>query len=326
MVTGLLPLRMCTTTRLEMKFTLFMTVSDASFSTSCVPPLKRSFTQTLWQQRYRRLWDSEEDEKLIELKRQKKSELEISAAMPYRTLAASKNRWTFLRKRLGKPLLGPHPPWDAEDDERLLSLRTEGRSYQEIKDHFPSRTVAGLVDRFNRFLQPRTSVKDCSASTRRLKWNIGDTEKLVRMREREGRSYADIAKSFPGRTMCAVQHRYLEHTESEDRPKLRNYRGFTADEDKRIFDLKRQGLTWKQMTDHFVDRTGNSICRRFHRIAEGVQKRVQLRHTNELDEKVAQLRREGKTWREIATSIPDRSAKGLIMRYYKLRKKTCSKD
>lgn len=94
-------------------------------------------------------------------------------------------------------------------------------------------------------------------------WSSEEDEKLARLRA-EGLKWDEIAHQLPGRTVRAICARHYKLLARERPPQRRYY--YSPDEDARILQLRKEGITYEQMVSHFKGHSKGALVARYHRI------------------------------------------------------------
>lgn len=197
--------------------------------------------------------------------------------------------------------------WTAEEEERLIRLRAQSLSWQELADvHFPWRTGDALRTKYSML------TRDPSKPPRKTRrWTKEEKDLLVELVEM-GESYEEIAKRFPGCSPNTLQAQYRSLTQGRHVPTT-VFKKYTAEEDERVLELRREGLRWREIVLLFDDRSIDSLRRRYKVL-------IASDFTSEEDELLQELEEENIPWTERVTFFNNRSLDALQERLEDLKR------
>jgi len=92
----------------------------------------------------------------------------------------------------------PYKVWSAQEDARLVEMRTTGSSWSQVRAALPSRSLAALYFR---------AITLDLTRTRKVAWSSDENAKLLKLRS-DGETWHTIAKSMPNRTREALKFHY----------------------------------------------------------------------------------------------------------------------
>ena len=197
----------------------------------------------------RNKFTAEEDKLLSELVGVGRSWSEIAKFFPVRSTNALRSRYRLLGKSPQKPR------WTAEEDKLLLELVGMDRSWSEIAKFFPRRTLPGIQSHYG-FLKsgelastPAKAQNKFTAEENKLLLDLGGTD----------RSWTEIAKSFPERSITYLKSRYRLLGGS---PRQRRW---TAEEDKLLLEALREDMKQKEIAK-LLGRSYSAVVNRIRRL------------------------------------------------------------
>ena len=166
--------------------------------------------------------------------------------------------------------------WTTEEDNLLLDLRAQGRSWEDIAEAFSRRTPGAAEGRYYT-LKRKLSMQN----EERIPWTPEEDKLLQDLRAR-GQPWKEISKAFPERTQQAVKIRYGRISKKQ----------WTSKEDERLQELARSGLNWEEIAERLPGRSPVAISRRY-RLLGGDNKAQE-------DKFMIQAIEEGETYKEIS--------------------------
>ena len=201
--------------------------------------------------------------------------------------------------------------WTAGEEKRLLELRGEGKSWNELIEYFPGRTWRALQTKYSDL------TGNPSALTRRVvPWTPEENKRVLELVE-AGKSWNEIAEDLPGRTVRAIRQQYRHLTKGTLAPK-KVHKQYTAEEDKVIIKALEEGKNWTEISQ-LMGRDSHSLTDRINylkRLSRPVPAgKLTLYTTAEL-EKMRELREKGMTWGDIQKEyFPERREVSIRNRY-----------
>ena len=147
---------------------------------------------------------------------------------------------------------------------------------------------------------------------------------MLKLRD-EGVAFKEMENFFEGRTWQALVSRHGTINRDPSAPKRKRGKAWTKEEDKKLLELAAEDKAWEEMMTDLPGRSANSIQGRFNLLMEGgvsAPETVKVRYTPEEDNLLLALRREGKTFKEIADYFPKRSQGSLTNRHLALARPT----
>lgn len=165
-------------------------------------------------------WTDEQDEMLVQLMLEGKSWEEIAAALPPpgRTPYAAKGRYRNLRENSNINALADDKSYKPEDDQMLLKLRWEGKSWNEITKALsgPERSLDSVRKRYHK-LKKLHGLEAAPTEHKRTTYTPEEERRLVRLKE-SGKSWKEISEAFPGHSFNSLKVRYHQKLKSERKP------------------------------------------------------------------------------------------------------------
>ena len=200
--------------------------------------------------------------------------------------------------------------WTAEEEERLVALREQEMSWEEISELFPERSWQALMAKYHR-LTP-------DVLTRTVNFWTEEEKKLLLELVEAGKSWEEIAEYFPGRTVTAVRATHNRLTTDVQAPR-RVVRKWTAEEDELLLELAKARVPWEERVTHFDSRTLGALTTRYEILkAPGTPREGLEIFTSEEDDLIVEGIELGMTLVEISQLL-DRSTPAIKRRKEKLR-------
>ena len=201
-------------------------------------------------------------------------------------------------------------PWTDEEDERLIKLREEQRSWTEVAKSFPERTGIALKSRYHRLKKDPSKTSETNKP-----WNDEEDRKLLDLVETEA-SWEERALYLPGRSAHAarVRYRYLKRGDSLPK-KFR--RKFTAKEDELLLQLDEAGIPWKERVAYFKNRPLHSLRYRIRKLKPS-KREGPRKFTSKEDDELIEAVRLGMTVEEICELL-ERNQKAVRRRIFDIR-------
>ncbi|KAK3683190.1 hypothetical protein LTR37_020475 [Vermiconidia calcicola] len=244
----------------------------------------------------------------------------------------------------------------AEEDQTLISLRTQRKTWPEISRALPNRSANTLWTRWSQYLRPRLLANQTNpdelddAAQERIvaePWRrlVGkrfvrnftpeDDEKIVQLRE-AGVPWKKIAKDeFPERSLESLKSRlgkinlqrrlaadgkdgqHSAMTTATARDVTRTYTPWTPAEYEKLLHLRdEKGLQWEDIAKEFPDRPYSGVKGKY--FGRRPSGGDKQFYTEEEDVKLRRLRAEDLPWARIADAFPGRTIGSLQKRAYML--------
>jgi hypothetical protein len=157
----------------------------------------------------------------------------------------------------------------------------------------------------------------------KVSWTTKDDLKIIKMKEKENKSWVDVAKKIPGRTLHACQTRYLSALKKEGKQLGCVARvEWSNDDDLRIVEMREIGnKSWVDIANCLIGRTKGACQLRYSRALNKREKKVKGEAwTNDDDERIIQMKEiEKKSWAEIAVCFDGRKLRACRERYAIMR-------
>jgi hypothetical protein len=151
------------------------------------------------------------------------------------------------------------------------------------------------------------------SSNRQDSWTKEDDLKIIAMKENEKKSWADIAKSFTGRSSTACQSRY-----SSVLKKGEKRLGWSIDDDTKIIHMKEnEKKSWADIAECFTGRSLVACKKRYSSALKEEEKRARVAWSNDDDLRIIEIKEnEKKSWVDIAKCFTGRSLTACRNRYH----------
>ena len=162
---------------------------------------------------------------------------------------------------------------------------------------------------------------------RARRWTEEEERLLLALREQR-KSWDEIADYFPERTWRALQARYLKLTRDPSMPKKSRKKAvkWTPKEEELLIELRDgRGLSWNEIDQHFPGRGWSALESKYYYLKRGrpaPETVLDESWTPEEYDQLMTLKKEGKSWREIAEAMPGHSQRSLERRYRSLTRTT----
>ena len=286
-------------------------------------------------------WEQWEDQLVIALGKEGKSNEYTSQQLPGRTIAACATRRSRLKAQSQmfsakqKDALAPtgnHFPqkeWEEWEDRIIVTHRSAGESWGRISKLLPLRTTCSVLDRWKRanlFLesQPQESVDPTQSSNtlsvtrparHLVRWEEGEEQLLTSLRT-SGKGFAEIAKQFPNRSaMCCEKYWYqnLYGTQGQSTPK--SARQSKEWEERLLFSGHYAGLSWKEISRSITARTISACKNQWKRFFASPDQDGSW--TPEELTLLTHLRSEGNNWNEISQELPGHTSNACRTQWYR---------
>ena len=200
------------------------------------------------------VWTEETDQKILELERQGMTASRIAASVAnFFTTGHVKRRLRQLRM----PRSSVGSRWLPEEDAIIMQGKQEGLRVEDIAAQLSGRgrSLSAVNVRWQ-------SLKVRGQRQNRKKWSDAEVQHLIGMRSRERRSFADIARES-SRSLASVRRawdqRCVALLSRETLQEVQDQTKWTANEEKRLFQLLKQGLSAQDIASQFPSRTKQSI-------------------------------------------------------------------
>ena len=162
----------------------------------------------------RRLWTPEEDERLLELKREDKSWEEMAEFLKGRTPSAIKTHYYYITGEDKQAPASTRRKYTEEDDNLLLEALREGLSTTEVAQRLE--TTVETVNRRVASLREQKRFNPASISKKYRSYTIDELNLIHELRER-GMSWKLIRRvHFPERNVNTMRQRYKKYLDSRE--------------------------------------------------------------------------------------------------------------
>ncbi|OHT06987.1 Myb-like DNA-binding domain containing protein [Tritrichomonas foetus] len=143
--------------------------------------------------------------------------------------------------------------WTKVEDMLLQSLKENPvASWEEISQHFPTKTQHQLIERWDKVLNPNITKKV---------WTKEEDEIIVKFVEQYGtKNWTRLAVSLPGRVGKQCRERWRNHLD----PNVK-HSPWTDEEDQQLVDLhEKYGNQWVKIAEFMPGRTDNTVKNRWN--------------------------------------------------------------
>ena len=156
------------------------------------------------------------------------------------------------------------------------------------------------------------------------RYTAEEDARLVKARG-DGLTWKQVADLFGGRRdIKGLKARYYKLSEQPDSPAEKSSPRYTPDENDILIEARASRLTWEETVALFGGRRNEAALKvQYHKLSRMPESRVSKANRNytaDEDELIVREKERGKSHHEIAKLLPDRSAKSVQNRYYKLMK------
>lgn len=156
------------------------------------------------------------------------------------------------------------------------------------------------------------------------KYTAEEDARLVKARE-DGLTWKQVADLFEGRRgLGALKARYYYLSEQPDSPAELSSPRYTPEENELLIEARASRLTWEETVALFEGRRNEAALKfQYHKLSKMPElqvKKLNRNYTADEDELIVREKEKGKSYPEIAELLPDRSAKSVRSRYYKIMK------
>ena len=148
---------------------------------------------------------------------------------------------------------GSKIPWTAEEEEQLMKLRGEGKSWKELEEYFRPRTWRSLTGKYHR-------LKGTDTTRNSNPWTAEEDETIFRLRA-SGVSWKEIAKQMPGREESTVRsHHYYLVKKRDEAPAIARGKNYTDEEKELMLTVGKMDIPWREKKRiYFPDRSIKSL-------------------------------------------------------------------
>lgn len=286
-------------------------------------------------------WEQWEDQLVIALGKEGKSDKYTSQQLPGRTIGACQGRRCRLKARSPmfsskqKEVLDPRKDfsqkeWEEWEDQIIITHHRAGESWGRISKLLPLRTAGSVVDRWKRanlFQEPRPqeSVDLQTQSPKTL--SIPKPVKLCRRWEQEedqllkslhalGKSFAEIARQLPNRSALSCKKHWHKHLRKTQGPSThKNSPLWEEWEERLLVSGHYAGLSWNKLSEPITGRTVEAC--RSHWSKHFASPDQDESWTPEELALLTYLRGEGSGWDEISQELPGHTSNACRMQWYR---------
>ena len=137
------------------------------------------------------------------------------------------------------------PPWTTEEVELLLKLKAEGKSWNEIKEYFPTRSIGSLNVKYTRSFTLSKEIK--------LPWTAKEDDYLVEGLK-SGMTYEEMSQVL-SRSKVAIADRVRRLKKLNRLSQVVRNRRYTDADYELMREMREKGKTWKEIgTEYFPGR------------------------------------------------------------------------
>ena len=209
--------------------------------------------------------------------------------------------------------------WTDEDEKRLVRLREEGKSWEELVEYFPGRTWQALNSRYGklkRASKPKKTLKQGEQKDRK-RWTREEDKILLKLKERN-ESWENIAKRFPKRSQAAISSRWTYLRRDNKQAPAVTRKEYTDEENELLLAVAEMDIRWSERAKYIPGRSVQSLQNQYLRLKQGDPQDSNHWTSDEEDRVVEELER-GKTVEEVGESL-GRSTKAVNTKVYQLRR------
>lgn len=140
------------------------------------------------------------------------------------------------------------PSWTTEEVELLLKLKAQGKSWKEIKEYFPTRTIGSLNTKYT-----RTFTLSKNSKKLQLPWTGKEDDYLVEGIQ-SGMTYEEMSRVLK-RTQVAVAARVRRLKRLNRLSQVVRNRRYTDADFELMRKMREMGKTWEEIgTEYFPGR------------------------------------------------------------------------
>ena len=206
-----------------------------------------------------------------------------------------------------------HKKWERREEELILSLRAEGKTYGQVSQRLAGRTEVACKSRATRKFRTQTMPK------RDKRWEDWE-DQFILEHLKVSESQGKISELLPHRTARAVQTRWCRvlkpRTEATIAAPIAtgSQHRRTLGEGQLLKSLRESGQSWTEITKmNFPDRTVTQCSWDWYK---GLH-RPKIKRWKEWEERLlVSGYYAGLSWEEIAKSIPERTTVGARQHWY----------
>ena len=185
--------------------------------------------------------------------------------------------------------------WTAEEEERLVRLREEDRSWEELAEYFPGRTWQALASKYYKLKglsEPKAEVKH---------WTTEEDETLLELKEKN-EPWGDIVKRFPERSPAAIRSHYTYLRRDQSLAPASTWKPYTDEEKELLLKVAGTDTTWSERAKQFPGRSGRSLKSQYAKLKQEDPQDFHYWTSDEEDRLVEELER-GKTLEEVGVLL-----------------------
>ena len=218
--------------------------------------------------------------------------------------------------------------WRPDEEDRLVELRNQGKSWEEISASFPDRSWGAMKVKYY-------SLTGQSAPTSKRKkgkpWTSAEDKRMLKLLK-DGLTWDEIAAKLPGRSRTAVYNRYYRRQGQDKAAPKSTMKEYTKEEDDVLIKTLNSGKSVAE-TARLLGKSHSSVTYRAAKLEEqgrlSLEPRSGRRYTVAELELIERLRETGTRWKEIRRlHFADRTVKQIMegFRRYRLGKESREAD
>ena len=221
----------------------------------------------------------------------------------------------------------------------MISLREAGKSYDEISQQLPGRSSSACRHKMldlsrpqQQGLGPQQKDDDVGIDDSKSKWWEPWEEKLLVSLRKTGKTYIEITKQLPGRSVGACRHKIRDMLESQKRdlsPRqnddlvgmIQDKKRWQAWEEELLISLFKIGKSWDEISQQLPDRSEIGCRGKIqHLLDAGKQDLAEVSGSckvwKDWEEKLITTNHDaGKSWEEISKLLPSRTKQSVWKRW-----------
>ena len=293
-------------------------ISD-TFSPSCVKDTKiTEIPAKLKIIKRGQLWTAGEEHLLLKLREDGVSWKHMVPYFTGRTWTALRSKYRVLTRDTSAVRKSRGRLWTDEEDKKLIVLVENNKSWEEMVEDLPGRSVTAMKARLSYLKNGLTAPE-----TVRKRYTPDEDKKLLALRELN-MPWEKIAESIPGRSEQALRDRYwfLRSPPSERRSHIT----WSSENDDDLKEALELGMSRKEIAE-LLNRTLKAVSARIRYLKQSGQLDPAAHQLNSPQLTVAEFelirekRKEGILWKEIGRQyFAGRTGRSLMQQYVRYLK------
>ena len=208
--------------------------------------------------------------------------------------------------------------WTADEDEKILQLRADGKMPEDMLGHL-ERSLGAIEGRMYGTLRPKLVERGLLA---KFSSPLSKDEiKRIKALRSQSVPWREILQEFPGRSMQAIKSNLRSFDERQLQGRQRNRKEFEDWEDQLLLQYRQdESLHWPDICTRMPNRSPKTIWNRYRKLVHSVDRvfipRSNLYTPSEVSELIM-LRDSGMAWTDIAQHLGKSNTYGARMQYMK---------